>query len=520
MAEEVIIHGDFVQFNGTVRCEACQAKNLKCALQQNDEGCMACAGANRDCIFSRTVVVSGPKSKFDWKTLLNRNQIPTGVAARTPASSVAFTPKAPLLETLPNEQSLDQQVKEFGAIDRVLPPPPRQRQSFITSPYKFLAHGTSPPETTDSRLRSGVDPAARQPLGEILSLTEQAREFELAKVNARVGQWLDQCLLGPFGDGYDQEPLEMPATGSSRATEVAENGSPKFSPVMHLTERNEDVVPSEYGGISSIARSGHPSAPLPAHNRKRPDQSPTLEAHPWVDLTVFPTLEKNIAQPVTSNDAIMRFSWRAKATEEASRCAVHGDHVDIRGHQFLRAHTSHSRTSSNLESPVEASNKFANSRSMAFNNFVPSGNLPITRIGTDPQTLGYSPYYPSPPPLLPRHYTTIAPSQPPASTNLEGPVGPAVSQVPPVRQEDLIPLSPRPNRTKTIAKPTHAKLNSRDTPPIAKAKITDPCDSFEQEIHNNSPQLPEFLLKRLTQEQCRRYKRLFGMSSHKLSLLF
>ena len=72
--EEVIIHGDFGRFLGAARCEACQARSLKCALQESDEGCMACAGAGRDCVFARTVTVTGPKAIFSWGSLTAKEQ--------------------------------------------------------------------------------------------------------------------------------------------------------------------------------------------------------------------------------------------------------------------------------------------------------------------------------------------------------------------------------------------------------------------------------------------------------------
>lgn len=270
MAEDVIIHGDFVQFNGAARCQACQGNNLRCALHQNDEGCIGCAGASRECLFTRSVTISGPKSKFDWNTLLNRNQIQIGVAARTPASSVAFTPRVPMLDYLPNEQPIDQQAKHDVPVERFLPQK-RPTESLLNTPYRAMSQGTTSHKIEEPRPRSGVNPAQRQPLGEIMSLTQQTQELELVKTNARVGQWLEQCVPG---SSLISEPDEV--------EEVHRNDVSPIIDSKLRREENEKANPSsEVSSASEIDRAQHFSATSPMSGRVRPRHSPTLEAHPW-----------------------------------------------------------------------------------------------------------------------------------------------------------------------------------------------------------------------------------------------
>lgn len=284
MADDVIIHGDFVQFNGNSRCEACQAKNLKCALQQNDEGCMACAGANRECFFSRSVVISGPKSNFDWNTLLNRNQVQTGVAVRTPASSVAFTPKAPLLENLLNEHPLDQPARDAVSGAKALPRTAQEQRGFAI-PQKSFTRRNTPPENEDSRSRSGVDPIGRLPLGEILSLKEQTQEFDLAKSNARVGQWLDQCLPGSSLVNDSPTSRDASVSGQVEAVPESEEVSPDLSPEMQVDVSEDGNVPSTTGTVPRHDGPETLPAVYPGSIGGRP--VPTLEAYPWTGTYFF-----------------------------------------------------------------------------------------------------------------------------------------------------------------------------------------------------------------------------------------
>ncbi|KAL8822811.1 MAG: hypothetical protein Q9191_006460 [Dirinaria sp. TL-2023a] len=169
MAHDIIIHGDFVQFNGTARCAACQAKDLKCALQQSDEGCMACAGASRECIFSRYVVVSGPKANFDWSILLNRGRGPPAVPLMTPAPSEATAATSPFSRGFDRAR----QIQENTMGRAMAQHSPVLLKDRPNTTQRVLTRSLSPPETEESRSRTGVDPMNRNQLGEISSLAEQ-----------------------------------------------------------------------------------------------------------------------------------------------------------------------------------------------------------------------------------------------------------------------------------------------------------------------------------------------------------
>ena len=239
---------------------------------------MACAGANRECFFSRSVVISGPKSNFDWNTLLNRNQVQTGVAIRTPASSVAFTPKAPLLENLLNEPPLDQPARDVASSAKALPRTAQEQRGFVIPPKSFNRRNT-PPETEDSRSRSGVDPIGRLPLGEILSLKEQTQEFDLAKSNARVGQWLDQCLSGSSLVNDSPTSQDVSISGHGEAIPKSEHVSPNLSPEMQMDMSEDGNVTSTNGTVPRNDRPETPPAVYPGSIGGRP--VPTLEAYPW-----------------------------------------------------------------------------------------------------------------------------------------------------------------------------------------------------------------------------------------------
>lgn len=70
MAADVRLHGDMVEFLLSQRCEACRQRDGKCLIQQRDERCLLCADADRPCIFTRTIVVTGARTGFEWDVLL------------------------------------------------------------------------------------------------------------------------------------------------------------------------------------------------------------------------------------------------------------------------------------------------------------------------------------------------------------------------------------------------------------------------------------------------------------------
>lgn len=150
-----VIHGDFVQFDDAARCHACQVKNLRCALQQSDDGCMACAGANQECIFSRSVWTSGPKSTFDWSTLLGKESRRTPGTWNTPAPSTeSFFGKAGQSRQAKTTQPRIKQ-SSWHPIDRT------------GNSQKILGRSNTSPEPDEVRSRCGVDPTNRDSLGAI-----------------------------------------------------------------------------------------------------------------------------------------------------------------------------------------------------------------------------------------------------------------------------------------------------------------------------------------------------------------
>ncbi|KAL8873004.1 MAG: hypothetical protein Q9174_001464 [Haloplaca sp. 1 TL-2023] len=150
-----VIQGDFVQFLGAARCHACQATELKCALQQSDHGCMACAGARRDCTFSRAVWTSGPKANFDWPTLLGREAPAIGNAPNTSANLATLAPE---------RASHDRHVVPHPQLHPNAPPPGQG---------KLLARKSTAPDLDEIRMRNGVDPSRRDRLGEVSSLADR-----------------------------------------------------------------------------------------------------------------------------------------------------------------------------------------------------------------------------------------------------------------------------------------------------------------------------------------------------------
>ena len=75
MEGEVLRHGELVEFRSRLKCEACQRGDHTCIIQSNTGRCISCDGAGVECIFTRTLILRGPKDRFPWEWLLN--DIPT-----------------------------------------------------------------------------------------------------------------------------------------------------------------------------------------------------------------------------------------------------------------------------------------------------------------------------------------------------------------------------------------------------------------------------------------------------------
>lgn len=291
MAHDYVLHGDFVQFTGFARCKACQAKDLKCALQQSDEGCMACAGANRVCIFTRTVEISAVKPTLAWETLLHGGRKQEVVAMQTPVSSIATSTTAfyPGIEcSQPRQARMSELTNEPASVAE------DDKEKIL---IRGDARNATPPET----YRSGIDPTDRNRLADIPSLADQERQRELALSKAHVKRWLDEGL----SDSLEFDP-ERTWMGSVDAMDIVSGPDTQSEPMRRTQSPSDIAFPNTGGGVSN-------------------KQSPTLEAHPWLESLQIPSLDNTVSQPATSNQAIWRFARRADSIETASHLAIEGD---------------------------------------------------------------------------------------------------------------------------------------------------------------------------------------------------
>lgn len=301
MAQDYVLHGDFVQFTGFARCKACQAKDLKCALQQSDEGCMACAGANRVCIFTRTVEVSAVKPTLVWETLLHGGRKEEVVALQTPAPSTA-TSTTPFHAGIENWQPRQAKMSE----------PTNEPTSVAEDDEEEIsikpdARTASPPET----VRSGIDPRNRIQLADTPSLADQERQRELVLSNTHVRRWLDEGL----SDSMEYDP-QRAWIGSVDAMDMGSGPDSQSEPMRRTQSPSDIAFPNTAGGVSN-------------------KQSPTLEAHPWLESLQIPSLENTVSQPATSNQAMWRFARRANSIETASRFASEGGSRGVVDEQHL-----------------------------------------------------------------------------------------------------------------------------------------------------------------------------------------
>ena len=68
---DVRVHGDIIEFLNDKRCVACQSStSRKCLIQESDEKCVSCSGADQKCVFRRPIVALGSPRSFKWNGLL------------------------------------------------------------------------------------------------------------------------------------------------------------------------------------------------------------------------------------------------------------------------------------------------------------------------------------------------------------------------------------------------------------------------------------------------------------------
>lgn len=49
------------RFSAQARCNGCQEHDLKCFSDEDDEKCLSCAAADRECRYARLITINGPR---------------------------------------------------------------------------------------------------------------------------------------------------------------------------------------------------------------------------------------------------------------------------------------------------------------------------------------------------------------------------------------------------------------------------------------------------------------------------
>ena len=57
------------EFLGIMRCAACIRDDRKCWIRKSDDACLLCSSTREPCLFTRTVLKTGPKNDFPWANL-------------------------------------------------------------------------------------------------------------------------------------------------------------------------------------------------------------------------------------------------------------------------------------------------------------------------------------------------------------------------------------------------------------------------------------------------------------------
>lgn len=497
MAEDVIIHGAFVQFNGNARCKACQAKDLKCALQQSDDGCMACAGANGECVFSRVIPVSGPKSRFDWDTLLHRDRRQQ-VMLQTPTPSVAVLP-SPATETSFQGMGINGASQGHSPARASHIQSAKRHRSSLPKKNAILLqqlnhNNFSPSETEYPHLRTGIDPVGRQPLShiEISSIEEQAQQRRLAMNNARIEQWRVEA---------DIQPLSPERSELSRGSKTEFDDAPEPGTAVEASEvadADGRVYPSQ-----NIDEAGQHLAQIHSATHAQPNglslqiRRPTLEAYPWRDGQRIKSANGTISQPDTANAAMVQFMELAARNAPASGSETCGDDDDSGfisqddppSVPRLRAKPSPDKLVNMAKIPNEIDNRPI------------SNKLPMKSRAT----------------ASPRQIRSAVPPQSRRSEILFSQIpvmnsaatANAISAVkPPLETQGAFRTILQQKDDKDVD--SAPKSEKQDAIPSPEIDGADPYDTFESEIRAQNPRLPSFLLKRLAQEQSRRYKRLIS----------
>ena len=57
------------EFLGIMRCASCIRDDQKCWIRKSDDACLLCSSTHEPCLFTRTVLKTGPKDEFPWANL-------------------------------------------------------------------------------------------------------------------------------------------------------------------------------------------------------------------------------------------------------------------------------------------------------------------------------------------------------------------------------------------------------------------------------------------------------------------
>ncbi|MCJ1391304.1 hypothetical protein MMC18_004167 [Xylographa bjoerkii] len=386
MADEVALHGDFAQFRSSSRCEACQAGDHKCVLQESDESCMTCTGAGKKCVFTRTINISGSKAIFPWQSLLYSEQgllqmanlhlsqlIHDGTLSlsfpservpnvssnildidrkrTTPEFSNDELMSAPTARDHhrlePSPQTSERERFESAQPSRkrsrngsIIYPRNSERSTQVNNIENTSRRTYSSADGEEPHSRAGLDPVQRDAIRDEVLMTLQAQSSEsfVNAADAEVVKWLETCDESPL-DNTSPTTLYDPDTESRRTTledtitlDLAQGSQGVDSgPQTRSLGKRAKLANERDGGGSSVFAEDIPYSDSPPAHVDHTDEalvrfseveSASQEAFPWADPIYLPSRNDAPRQPTTSNAAIARFNRRVVDGDAVSRAAT------------------------------------------------------------------------------------------------------------------------------------------------------------------------------------------------------
>jgi len=358
----------------------------------------------------------------------------------------------------------------------------------------------------------------RNQLADVPSLADQERQRELALSNAHVRRWLDEGLSDSMG--YDPQRAWV---GSVDAVDMGSGPDTQSEPMRRTQSPSDIAFPNTGGGNSN-------------------KQSPTLEAHPWLESLQIPSVENTVSQPTTSNQAIWRFARRANSIETASRLAIEGDSSGMvdEWHLGLLVRSLTIRGREKILEQLQGSSRFEkgdNTRASLWGlaNSGSSQVLPhvINHTSSRHERAGNDSLLKSSGPFASQAASLSGPSRKIISKAqkeqfeerskqpmiaIGNPLGqievghvkePKIeAEAPAPESSQLVTLGSLPQSSPRIKRINDiADSESLDTGPLG-------YDEFKNEILRPYPRILGFLLERLTQEQARRYEKLSQLKNN------